>query len=41
MEPSYVIVSIAPAVGEVIDAFARVDLIWQFVFCLSSEGKAS
>lgn len=39
MEPSYVIISIAPAVGEIIDAFARVDIIWQFVFCLSSEGQ--
>lgn len=40
MEPSYVIVSIpAPTDGEVIDAFARVDIIWQFVFYLSSEGQ--
>lgn len=40
MEPSYVIVSIlAPADGEVIYVFARVDIIWQFVFCLSSEGQ--
>lgn len=38
MEPSYVIVSI-PADGGVIDAFTGVDAIWQFVFCLSSEGQ--
>lgn len=40
MEPSYVIVSIpAPADGKVIDAFARVGIIWQSAFCLSSEGR--
>lgn len=40
MEPSYVRVSIpAAADGEVIDAFASVDVIWQFAFCLPSEGQ--
>lgn len=40
MEPSYVIVLIlVPADGEAIDAFARVDIIWQLAFCLSSEGQ--
>ena len=40
MEPSYVIASVpAPADGAVIGASARVGRIWQFVFCLSSEGQ--
>lgn len=40
MEPGCVIVSIpAPDDGKVIDAFARVDIIWLFVFCLSSKGQ--
>ena len=40
MELGYVIVSVsAPADGEVIDAFARGDIIRQLVFCLSSEGQ--
>lgn len=40
MEPIYVQVSIpAHADGEVIAAFASVDVIWQFAFCLPSEGQ--